>query len=155
MRGRLPIEASYRRRLRPGQRTMKLLAAALTACLLTAQQTTSPVSPEKLPNTAPAPQPTSERPKGWLDQTTMTGDWDGKRTTLDSWGIDLRAHLLTESAANPVGGKIQAACYTQQVDFGADIDLGRLIGFSGGEIQIPLTARVGRSLTADAIGNEF
>lgn len=116
---------------------------------------TAQVSSENLPNTTPASQPTSEQPKGLLDQSTLTGDWAGKRATLESWGIDLQAHLLTESAANPLGGKAQAARYTQQVDFGAEIDIGRLIAVSGGEIQITFTDRTGRSLSADAIGNEF
>lgn len=139
-----------------GQDVKKLIAAAaLTVCLLTARQTTAQVPPKNLTNASPASQPTNEQPKGWLDQTAMTGDWSGKRTTLDNWGIDLQADLLTESAANPAGGKTQAARYTQQVDFGADIDLGRLIGVSGGGIQITFTDRVGRSLSADAIGNEF
>lgn len=140
----------------PGQDVKKLVAAAaLTVCLLAAQETTAQVAPENLPNTATTPQPTNEQLYRLLDQSTLTGDWAGKRTTLDNWGIDLQAHLLTESAANPLGGKAQAARYTQQVDFGAAIDLGRLIGVSGGGIHITFTDRVGRSLSADAIGNEF
>lgn len=146
----------YCRRLWPSQAIKRLsAAAALTPLLLTAQQTTPPVPPEKLPNTAPAPQGINDGREGWLNRTTLTGDWAGRRTTLENLGILLRAHFLTESAANPVGGKVQAARYTQQVDFGADIDLGRLLGLSGGGIQITLTDRVGRSLSADAIGNEF
>ncbi len=41
------------------------------------------------------------------------------------------------------------------MDFGADLDLRRLVGDPGGKIQILFTDRVGQSLSADAIGNIF
>ena len=106
-------------------------------------------------NSANAQQPPRQPAADSLDQNALTGDWGGERTRLEKVGINLRAHFLTESAANPSGGKSQAARYTQQVDFGADIDLGRLIDLSGGRVQITFTDRVGRSLSADAIGNQF
>lgn len=85
----------------------------------------------------------------------MTGDWGGKRKKLQEAGVTLRAHFVTETAANPTGGQRQTIRYTQQVDFGADLDLDRLAGLSDPKIQITLTDRVGRSLSADAIGNQF
>jgi porin len=82
----------------------------------------------------------------------MTGDWGGVRAILKDAGIDLRGHFGAESAANPSGGKSEAGRYTQQIDFGADLDLNRLVGIPGGKVQITLA---GRSLSADAIGNLF
>lgn len=93
--------------------------------------------------------------KDWLNRTSLTGDWGGARTRLQGRGINLRADFVTESAANPIGGKRQAIRYTQQVDFGADLDLNRLVGLSHGTVQITFTDRAGRSLSADAIGNQF
>lgn len=93
--------------------------------------------------------------KDWLDRTTLTGDWGGTRTRLQGRGINLRADFVTESAANPIGGKRQAIRYTQQIDFGADLDLNKLFGHSHGTVQITFTDRAGRSLSADAIGNQF
>ncbi|GGY20811.1 porin [Rhodanobacter panaciterrae] len=92
---------------------------------------------------------------GWLGQPTMTGDWGGLRTELQNDGITLRAHWTTESAGNPSGGKYQTARYTQQFDLGADFDLDRLWGVPDAKIQFTLTDRSGRSLSADAIGNQF
>jgi carbohydrate-selective porin OprB len=60
---------------------------------------------------------------GWLDRPTLTGDWAGVRTALENAGVKLRAGFTTESAANPAGGQRQTVRYTQQVDFGADLDL--------------------------------
>jgi len=89
------------------------------------------------------------------DRDTLTGDWAGVRTKLKKAGIELRAGFETESAANPAGGQKQSARYTQQVDFGADLDLDQLVGDSGAKVQITFTDRVGDSLSADAIGNLF
>jgi porin len=114
-----------------------LLFVVLNACPLSAQQAGS--SP----------------PADWLGRATLTGDWSGVRTMLENTGIRLSAGFTTESAANPVGGERQSARYTQEVDFGADIDLNRLAGDPGAKLQILLTDRVGRSLSADTIGNLF
>lgn len=122
---------------------------------MSGQQNTSPVSPQKLPNTAPPQPSTNSEPETWLNRPTLSGDSGGELRKLENLGILLRAHFLAESAANPVGGHTQAAHYTQQVDFGTDIDLGRLIDLSGGKIEITFTDRAGRSLSADAIGDEL
>ena len=95
------------------------------------------------------------QPNGWLNQSTLTGDWGGERTYLENHGIYARAEFLTESAANPVGGRAQAARYTQEINFGADLDLNRLVALPHGKIQITLTDDTGRSLSNDAIANQF
>jgi porin len=91
----------------------------------------------------------------WLSQPTMTGDWGGARSSLQDDGITLRAHYTTESAGNVSGGHYQTARYTQQLDFGADFDLDKLWGVPDAKIQFTVTDRRGRSLSADAIGNQF
>jgi porin len=89
----------------------------------------------------------------WLQQKSMTGDWGGFRTDLEQRGLTLRAHYISEAAANPVGGVEQSIKYTQQVDFGADADLGKLVGLKGGQLHVTFSDRAGRSLAADDIGN--
>jgi len=132
---------AMRRRPRPlGPKAVLLLALSLTAeCACPAE----------------AQQPTTGMPASRLDRATLTGDWGGGRTRLEDAGIKLRAGFTTESAANPVGGRRQSVRYTQQVDFGADLDLSRLIGDPGAKVQITFIDRAGRSLSADAIGNLF
>ena len=92
---------------------------------------------------------------GWLSQPTMTGDWGGTRTQLQDDGITLRAHWTTESAGNVSGGHYQTARYTQQLDAGADFDLDKLWGVPNAKIQFTVTDRRGRSLSNDALGNQF
>ena len=91
----------------------------------------------------------------WLNQPTMTGDWGGARSDLESLGIGLRAHFTSESAGNTTGGKEQTARSTEQIDFGADFDLQRLLSIPNAKIQLTMTDRFGRSLSNDAIGNQF
>lgn len=120
---------------RRATRLVLVAAAALFSCPAMAQQTTGD--------------------QGWFDQDTMTGNWGGVRSKLQNAGIDLFAHFTTESAANPSGGIYQAVRYTQQIDFGAYFDLNRLMILHDAKIQVTFTDRVGRSLSADAIGNQF
>jgi porin len=92
-------------------------------------------------------------PRDWPKQETMTGNWDGNRTRLEQAGISVRGGYTTESAYNPIGGQFSAARYMQQFDLGADFDLDRLAGIPGGKVVTTLTDRKGRSLSADALGN--
>ncbi|MCU1325529.1 MAG: carbohydrate-selective porin [Bryobacterales bacterium] len=103
----------------------------------------------------PFPVPAQQAVEGGFNQSTMTGDWGRARTTLQDKGINIRAHFTTESAGNPLGGNYQTGRYTQQIDFGADFDLNRLMRMPDAKIQVTLTDRVGRSLSADALGNQF
>jgi porin len=89
----------------------------------------------------------------WLTQPYMTGDWGGLRTKLEAEGFHLRAHYISETAGNPSGGLRQGTQYTQQIDFGADLDLGKLANIKGGQVHITFTDRAGRSLAAEDVGN--
>ena len=122
------------------QRAMSVCALAFTALCV------SPTS---------AQQPVTDASTGWLDRTTLTGNWGGARTVLEGDGIHLRADFTAESAANPTGGERQTARYTQQVAFGADLNLSRLVGDPGATFEITFIDRAGHSLSADAIGNLF
>jgi len=102
-----------------------------------------------------AQQAGTNQPADWFNRATLTGDWGGVRTTLENAGIRLNVGFTAEGAANPVGGQEQTARYTQEVDFGADLDLNRLGGDPGAKVQVLFTDRVRRSLSADAIGTLF
>jgi porin len=131
----MELLVSYRRQWFQQTRLVLVAAAAFFSWPAMAQQTTG-----------------GQR---WFDEDTMTGNWGGARSSLQDAGIDLRAHFTTESAGNSSGGNYQAVRYTQQIDFGADFDLDRLMRIHDAKIQVTLTDRVGGSLSADALGNQF
>jgi porin len=58
-----------------------------------------------------------------------------------------------EAAANPSGGIRQGTAYADQPLAGFDLDLGRLIGVSGGTLHVDVTHRDGNNLANDDIGN--
>ncbi len=97
----------------------------------------------------------AQQASSWLTRPTLTGDWGGTRTQLQNDGITLRAHWTTESAGNLSGGHRQTARYTQQLDAGADFDLDKLWGVPNAKIQFTVTERDGRSLSNEALGNQF
>lgn len=125
------------RRLELAAAILSLILAAPHPCPVLAQSTSTSQS------------------QGWLGQATLTGDWGGVRTRLENLGVDPRAEFLTESAVNPIGGRAQGARYTQEIDFGADLDLNRLAALPNGKVRITLTDDTGRSLSRDAIGSQF
>jgi porin len=104
------------------------------------------------PHRAEAQQSVHDALADWFNQDTMTGNWGGIRTSLEDAGVKLRGHFVTETAYNPTGGKFSAGRYTQQFDFGADLDLNRLVGIPNAKFEITLTYRSGRSLSDDALG---
>jgi len=83
--------------------------------------------------------PTMWRRRGWTEPTPP--ERGGARTSMQGRGISFSAHFVTESATNPFGGFRQTARYTPQIDFGVDLDLSRLAGDPGGNIQILLLDR--------------
>jgi porin len=89
----------------------------------------------------------------WLSRETLTGDWGGLRRELHDDGIDIYSRYLSESAGNPTGGVAQGVRYAQEINFGATFDMAKLAGIDGGQFQVLLTDRAGRSLSRDKIGN--
>jgi porin len=89
----------------------------------------------------------------WLHQQYLTGNWGGVRTDLQTEGITLRGGYVSEIAGNPLGGRRQGMQDAQQIAFGADLDLGRLINLQGGEAHVTFTSRAGQSLATTDIGN--
>jgi porin len=93
--------------------------------------------------------------RNWLTQPTMTGDWGGLRTRLEQDGINLRASYIGNSAYNFSGGKRIGGTYADQFAFGADVDMDKVAGLTGGTFHVTLNIREGRNATADYVGNRI
>lgn len=90
-----------------------------------------------------------------LTQPTMTGDWGGLRTRLAQDGYNFRASYIGEWAYNFSGGKRIGGDYAQQFAFGADVDMDKVAGLTGGTFHISFNLREGRNASADFIGNKI
>ncbi len=89
------------------------------------------------------------------DRPTLTGDWDGLRTQLERLGITFYANYTSESAGNLSGGVAQAARYAQQLELETLLDLQHLVAVPDARIEITMTNQLGRSLSNDAMHNQF
>ncbi len=92
----------------------------------------------------------------WWQGDAATGDWWGTRNWLDkSKGIEFSGTYTTDLAGNPVGGMKQGFTYTDNIAFGAKLDMEKLVGWRGATFTIAATDRNGRSLSQEYIGNQF
>jgi porin len=77
-------------------------------------------------------------------------DWHDIREMLSQQGIDFRIGYVSETATNLQGGSQQLWRYTDQWTFWTRLDLQKLFGVPRGEVDIVITDRNGRNLSADA-----
>ena len=92
----------------------------------------------------------------WWRGDALTGDWWGARNWMDKdKGIEFSGTYTTDLAGNPVGGIEQGFTYTDNIAFGAKLDLEKLIGWNGATFTIAATDRNGTSLSQNYIGNQF
>jgi porin len=138
-----------------GLRHLLLAGAALTAFAAgsaQAQTATNVVSKESTGSPAVAPPPPAT--DIW-HRPLLTGNWNGGRTRLKADGITINAFYVGEFADALSGGKRTGNDIASQFGLGADVDLGKLAGLDGAILHVGFNQRVGRSTTADDIGNEM
>ena len=83
----------------------------------------------------------------------MTGDWGGLRTALEARGIALDLTDTSEVMGNVSGGMKQGAVFDGKTKIELEIDLEKLVGWSGGRFKVSAYQIHGRGLSADNIGN--
>ncbi|MGE0682955.1 MAG: carbohydrate porin, partial [Candidatus Binatia bacterium] len=81
--------------------------------------------------TAAAPA-TEEPPLSFWRQDTVTGGWNGMRTSLLEQGVSLEAVYTGEMFSNLSGGLRRKAVYLDNVDLMLTIDTERAFGWEGG-----------------------
>jgi porin len=80
--------------------------------------------------TAAAAEP-PKAPKSIWEQETLTGDWNGARTSLKDRGIDIQLTYINEVLNVIHGGIDRRASYEGRIDLTVETDLGKLIGWDG------------------------
>lgn len=78
--------------------------------------------------------------------------------TLRSWsdaGVTLNAQFIGEPAANVSGGVKHGSTFSGQLQFGADLDLYKLLRMRGGKFHILAFQNAGSSLSRVAVGPNY
>ena len=95
------------------------------------------------------------RSPNWWDSGELTADWGGLRNTLYDDGVSIFANYTNNIAGNPVGGKSAGFTYCDNITFGLDLDLEKIIGWKGGHLTVSGLNRDGSNLSQKNIGNQF
>jgi len=102
-----------------------------------------------------APAAAAQNLQDWLNQSTMTGDWNGARTRLANDGITFKLGYVGEFAEAMSGGERQGNGYAQALYYGTHIDLGKLAGLDGTALEFAFNTHIGHSVSAEEIGNQL
>ncbi len=89
----------------------------------------------------------------WWKGDYATGDWLGVRTTLEDKGVEISGGYTAEVWGNTTGGLKQGAVYTGLLDFGATVDLEKLVGWKGASVSTTWLWLSGRDASEDLVGN--
>lgn len=106
-------------------------------------------------DSTPVTKPPTVSTQSWLDGPYLTGDWGGVRTEVINAGVTPYVYYNAIVAGNPWGGITQAGPqYAQDMNFGLTFDMGKLVGWTGGTININGVDRIGNTIRPD-IGNLY
>jgi len=95
------------------------------------------------------------RPRRWMTDDTMTGDWGGERTQLAADGLKFLGVYTGQLGDDLSGGKRQGSAYAQQFSIAMDADLDKLFGWSGAVFRININDRIGRGFSAQYTGSKL
>ena len=89
----------------------------------------------------------------WWKWEYATGDWLGMRTKLEDKGVDISGGYTAEVWGNTTGGLKTGAVFTGLLDFGAKLDLEKLVGWKGASVSTRWLWLSGRDASEDLVGN--
>ncbi len=87
------------------------------------------------------------------DPNTAKGPFAGIGRDLADKGVYLRALAVDEFAGSVSGGQDRGVGNSYALPFGADLDMGRMVGLEGSFIHVSMNVSRGTSLAADHAGN--
>jgi porin len=89
----------------------------------------------------------------WLEGDYGTGTWLGARSGLEGKGLTISGGYTAEVWGNTTGGLQRGAVYTGLLDFGAKLDLEKLLGWKGASVSTMWLWLSGRDASGDLVGN--
>jgi porin len=122
-----------------------------------AQVQTAPVLPDPYirstdPSQSGAATPEKE-PSPFWQRDTLTGDWNGLRTSLQDAGIRLGLQEQGELWVNAIGGLRRGIVYNGLTTGSISLDLDKLVGWTGATFFVDAYQIHGRGPSANLVGN--
>ncbi len=91
----------------------------------------------------------------WWKWDTATGDWCSARNVPLEHGVDFFGGFTTEVWGIPTGGIRTGAVSTSLFDFGVEIHLQKLVGWTGATVHNSWFAPMGKDISSEYVGNLF
>lgn len=88
-----------------------------------------------------------------LEWQQVTGDWQGVRPALSDHGVEIFGGYTVEVWGNTSGGLETGAVTTGLLDFGAEVDLEKALGWQGATVSTTWLWLSGRDASEDLVGN--
>ena len=93
------------------------------------------------------------KPTGFWERDTLTGDWGGVRSDLEEAGIKLGVIETSDGFADVSGGARTGATYEGRTELDLDLDLEKLVGWSGATVHAGAWQIHGRGLSGNNTKN--
>ena len=84
---------------------------------------------------------------------TLTGDWNGARSSLEAQGLQLGADEIADVLGNVAGGTRQGAAAEGRLEIFANVDLAQVLGWKGAFVRANAYQIHGKGLTATRLNN--
>jgi porin len=123
-----------------------------------AQDGEEPAPPRDAEQSAPrqdAEQPALSHEGGLWERDVLTGDWGGRRSSLEAKGLTLGLNYIGETLGNLAGGAGHGAIYEGRLEMMGELDLDKLMGWTGGLFHVNAYQIHGRGLSANYLGNNL
>jgi len=134
--------------MRQKRRPLRLAGLAVLGAMATGLLT----GPAVAQDAAAADPADAPKPTGFWERDRLTGDWGGARTSLEDAGIKLGATQTSDGLADLSGGKRTGATYQGDTELDLDLDLDKLVGWSGASMHVSGVTVLGRSVTTENSG---
>jgi porin len=105
------------------------------------------------PPQSEVPGPATAPPETLATQATLTGNWNGLRTSLVDAGVTLGLQEQSEVWANLAGGLRTGAVYDGLTTASLKLDLAKLVGWTGATFFVNAYQIHGRGPSANLVGN--
>jgi porin len=89
----------------------------------------------------------------FLQRETLTGEWFGTVSAFSDRGADFFANYTAEVWGNTVGGLRTGSVYTGLLDFGAEVDLEKFMGWHGAKASTTWLWLSGQDASQELVGN--